>query len=210
MPNITQLTRHYVNSHPSVQDCLKQGIINYSAASRTIANELGIAKSTAAILIALRRYREILKDETNEKKILAILRDSELEVRNKIAVVVIDKYIFSKSLLELQALAKKEGAPFHAVEGIRATTIITAEQYVSKIKQLFRASILLVSQDAVLITMKSTPEIERTPGVTAFVLSRLAQGNVNVLETLSCWTDTLFVIAESDLATAMQLLNFKQ
>jgi len=37
MPTTTEITEKYLTEHPSIKDCLKQGIINYSKLSRKIA-----------------------------------------------------------------------------------------------------------------------------------------------------------------------------
>ena len=97
MQTTTELTKQYLKEHPSIKDCLKHGIINYSKLSRKIAKELDIQKKTSleAILIACRRYETKLKNEKIlEDKILGILKRSELEIKNKIAVVIIDKNNF--------------------------------------------------------------------------------------------------------------------
>ena len=64
MTTTTELTEKYLSEHPSIKDCLKKGIINYSKLSRTIAKELNIEKKTSieAILIACRRYEAKIKD----------------------------------------------------------------------------------------------------------------------------------------------------
>ena len=96
MPTTTELTEKYLSEHPSIKDCLKHGIINYSKLSRKIAKELNIEKETSieAILIACRRYEAKLKDEKIlENKIIDILKRSELEIKNRIVVAIIDKKI---------------------------------------------------------------------------------------------------------------------
>jgi len=73
MANITKITEKYVSEHPSIKDCLKKGLINYSSLTRQITKDLNIdlKKNFDAILIACRRYyRKVRSEETNEKKIL--------------------------------------------------------------------------------------------------------------------------------------------
>jgi len=42
MPSITKLTEDYILEHPSVKDCLKNDLVNFSSLSRKIAEELGL------------------------------------------------------------------------------------------------------------------------------------------------------------------------
>jgi len=58
------------------------------------------------------------------------------------------------------------------------------------------------------ITLKSSEDLEKTPGVIAYLSTLLAENGINIIETMSTWTDTLFVIAEEDIAKVMELLRF--
>ena len=122
MPTTTELTEKYLTEHPSIKDCLKNGIINYSKLSRKIAKELEIEKmaSIEAILIACRRYEVKLKDEQIlEKKILNILKKSELEIKNRIITVIIDKKIYIKNLIEIENKIRRTADTFYAIEGTK-------------------------------------------------------------------------------------------
>ena len=56
--------------------------------------------------------------------------------------------------------------------------------------------------------MKSPKQIETTAGVISYLYSLLGENDINVYETLSCWTDTIFLIDEKDLSKVMALLRF--
>ena len=63
--NTAELTEQYIESHKSIKDCLKHGIINYSSLSRKISRDLRIEKKSSkdAILIAAIRYTKKVKSE---------------------------------------------------------------------------------------------------------------------------------------------------
>ena len=211
MPNITKLTEQYISEHPSIKDALKKGLINYSKLTRQIADELDIdlKKNFDAILIACRRYyRKVKKEETLEKGILDILKRSKVEVKNKIIAVVLDKSIFFESLLNLGKEIKKKGDIFHIIEGTSAITIITSEEYADKIKKLFKNKIIKLNDKLVEITLKSPTEIENIAGVVPYLYSLFGEHGINIVETLSCWTDTIFVVEEKDIAKVMEVLRF--
>ena len=110
MPNITKLTENYILEHPSIKDCLKNGLINYSSLSRQIASDLNLnlKKNFDAILIACRRMkRKLKKEETFENKILKILKESKIEIKNKVIAVVLEKDIFFENLINLEKEIKK-------------------------------------------------------------------------------------------------------
>jgi hypothetical protein len=211
MPTTTELTKKYLAEHPSIKDCLKHGIINYSKLARKIAKELNIEKKTSleAILIACRRYEAKLKDEkTLEDKILTILKKSELEIKNKVVVGIIDKKIYTDKLVKIENKMRKTADIFYAIEGTKVFTIIFSEKYLEELKTLFGNNLLKISKNLAIITIKSPKDLEDTPGVIAFVSSIFSEHGINIVETMSCWTDTIFVISENDISTVMGFLKF--
>ncbi len=211
MPTTTELTEKFVSEHPSIKDCLKKGIINYSKLARMIAKELGIGKKTSieAILIACRRYAEKLKKEkVLEDKIINVLKNSSLEIKNKIIVVTIDKKIYMDNLINIEKKIRKTADIFYAIEGVNVFTIITSEKYLEELRNLFKRNIVKTSKNLAMIILKSPKEIETVPGITAYLYSLFGDHGINIIETMSCWTDTIFVIEEKDIAAVMKLLKF--
>ena len=97
---------------------------------------------------------------------------------------------------------------FHVIEGSNTITLITADEFLEQIKKLFKAKILRVTSNLAEINLKSSSELEKTPGVIAYLTTLLAENGINILETMSTWTDTLFVISENDIAKVMGVLKF--
>ena len=209
--SITKLTEHYIAEHPSVNDCLKKGLINYSSLTRNICKDLNLDlnKNFDAVLIACRRYyRKVSKEPVLEDKIINILKDSKLEVKTKIVVVLVEKNIYYGNLIELQKEVKKKSELFHIIEGSNTTTIITAHEFLGVVKKLFKNKIIKISEGLAEVILKSSEDMENTPGVVAHLSTLLAENGINIIETMSTWTDTLFVIAEKDIARVMGLLRF--
>jgi len=209
--NTAKATEDYVNSHPSVRDCLAKNLINYSKLARQIADELKMNKKSSfeAVLIACRRLQEKLrKARANEDSIMAILKQSKLEMKNRVIAVVLAKGTHYESLIELQKIIKKKGEIFHLIEGANALTVVTNEEFLENIKEMFRKEILVTNKDLVEITIKSPLELETTPGVMGHLYSLFSEHGINIVETMSCYTDTLFLIEEKDVPAAMQALKF--
>jgi aspartokinase len=211
MANITRLTEQYISEHPSIKDCLKKGLINYSSLTRQICKNqnLDSKKNFDAILIACRRYyRKVSKETVLENKIIKILKGSKLEVKNKIVVVLVEKDIYYGHLIELQKEIKKKKELFHIIEGSNTITVITSNEFLNIVKRFFRNKIIKINENLAEITLKSSEDLEKTPGVIAYLSSLLAENGINIIETMSTWTDTLFVIDEKDIAKVMELLSF--
>lgn len=209
--NITKLTEKYISEHPSIKDCLKKEMVNYSKLTRQIASDLKIdlKKNFDAVLIACRRYyRKIKSESTVEAKILNVLKQSKVEIKNKIIVVVVEKSIYLDNLLDLEKEVRKKAEVFHVIEGTNSMTLVTGEEFLEKIRNLFRNKVIKESRNLIEIILKSPREIETVPGIISYLYSLFGEHGINIIETMSCWTDTLFVIKEEDIAKVMELLRF--
>ena len=194
-----------------MKDCLKKGLINYYSLTRQICSDLdlNLKKNFDAVLIACRRYfRKIKSEATTEKKIVDILKGSKIEVKNKINSIILEKNIVFSNLLELEKEAKRFMETFHIIEGTASVTIITTDDFSKKVKQVFRNKTIKEYPDLVEVILKSPREIVTTAGVISYIYSLLGENDINVVDTLSSWTDTIFLVEEKDLSRVMEFLRF--
>ncbi|MBT7903679.1 ACT domain-containing protein [Candidatus Woesearchaeota archaeon] len=215
MVSVTKLTEEYIRKHKSIKDCLKSGLLNYSALARLVFKELKTKKSLPrgvgmeAVLIAARRYKHKLKlEKSSEKQILQVLRESEIEIKTKSVVLVLEKQLYPDKLIEVEKIIKRKKGLFNAIEGVNSITIITTEKYSGEIKQTFKSSIIHEIKGLVSLIVKSPKEIETTPGVMAYLYGVLSDAGINVYHTLSCWTDTFIVVSETDMSRVLELFDF--
>jgi hypothetical protein len=61
-----------------------------------------------------------------------------------------------------------------------------------------RINTLVKHDDCTMIVVHSPEELEATPGVVAFLATLLAEQNVNIVEFISCWTETIIVVEKKD------------
>jgi hypothetical protein len=64
-----------------------------------------------------------------------------------------------------------------------------------------------VNGDLTLIILCSPEELEDTPGCVSVILNAIAAEGINVLEFISCHTDTLMVVRNADAVRAYGVLN---
>lgn len=210
--NITKLAGQYIENHPSVRDCVKKRIVNYSQLSRRIIRENGLKSSDFdAVLIACRRYYwKISKSGILEDKIAGILSKSRLEVKNRIAVAVLYKDVFSEGLIELEKKAKKSRQVFYAVEGTEAITLVISEELLAEVKGTFKSGLKRSWKGLALVILKSTEGVQdTTPGFLAFLTGKISQQGINILEIMSCWSETLLVVSEADIARVLEAFKFQ-
>jgi hypothetical protein len=207
MQNITKITENYIRTHPAIKQSIKNNIINYSKLARLISKEKNI-KNFDAILIACRRYYDKIKKSKFEVSIIDLLKKSRLSIRNKIAVVILEPHVRSKILLDLQKEIDEKNEIMRVVKGESGITLVITEDFLDKIEKKFKNNILKISNNLVEITIKSSERLENIPGVTAYIYSLFGENDINIQETLSCWTDTIIIINKGDLPKSMDLLNF--
>lgn len=206
----TEITIEYIKNHPYIKSCLKKGLINYSSLARLISKEEKIEKKTSkdAILIASRRFKETLSgEEKHEKLIKDLLSKSEIDIKNKVLVLIIDKHTDIGRIDDIQKTVRKDYGIFYLLEGTDNYTIITQERYLGLFTSI-SVHIFKVNKNLASIVIKSPRDIENVIGVVSYLTGLFSENNVNILEFLSCWTDTVFVIDSKDVQKAISFLKF--
>ncbi len=184
---VSRRVEDFVKNKPFVQEAVEQGIVNFSSLARLISKDLGGENFNAVKAALLRANRKLVKQKKQrEKKVIALLRNSSFEMKNKVAA------LHSATPLDLESIASS----------------FTPSGYVYFLEE--RAAEKLKHRDVeggfAIIHLKNRIEIEYTPGVVAFIFSALASENINVVHLLDCREDTFIVIKESDAPLAFSVL----
>lgn len=191
MPSVSENVWLYVKGKPYLQEALEKGVVNYSALARVIDREMGRGNFDA-VKAALRRLNEKLKKERRnvEQKVLKVIKASRLEMRDKIAVII------SNRKLDIPVIAVARSASGY--------TYIVGEDVIERAEH---KDFLKIQKNLNMITIISPESLEDTPGVLAYLLSSLAAENINVVEFVSCYRDTLLVFKDSDITKAFEILS---
>jgi len=193
--SIAELVWLYVKRRPFLKETLREGVINHSALARRISKELSTGKgSEAAVKMALIRLSGRLRRSEGdlESSILRVLRESSITIRSKVAVLISSKELEGVKYL---SYAESRGALTYVVEEKEA-------------ERHLRARALKKSESNLnLISIHSPEELEDVPGVIAHILNSLAMEGINVVEFISCYTDTLLVVRQPDTARAYEMLS---
>ncbi|HLC46624.1 MAG TPA: ACT domain-containing protein [Candidatus Nanoarchaeia archaeon] len=200
----------YVLQYPSVKDCLKEGLVNYSALSRMIISDLKLSrKDFDAVLVSCRRLQRRLRGEpSSEKKVRDILSAAKIDIKTGISVFILERDVYIDDLTELEKRIRKKSEVFHLLEGVNTLTLITRQEFAEEIKELFKNKIIRKNEGLVELMIRTSKEIEKTYGVLSYLYSLLAENKINVFETFSTWTDTVILIDEANLENAVKLFKF--
>jgi len=186
---VAQSVRNHLRNKPYLLEALEKGIVNLSELSRQIQKELE-SSNTPAVKAALRRYAMDLQKhkQKREERVLQVLKRSGITVFDKKAVIITSKELETSSGMKVDLLGK------HVY-------------LLDKGELPERVSTLVKHDNCTMIVVHSPEELEATPGVVAFLTTLLAEQNVNMIEFISCWTETIIVVEKKDSLKTYEVLS---
>ncbi|MFH0906289.1 MAG: ACT domain-containing protein [archaeon] len=137
-----------------------------------------------------------------------ILKESELEFKNKIAIVVLDKSVYTENFIEMQKKSRRYADIYYTLEGVNAISLIMSKKILDSLENLSEKNIIKVlSEDLALVTIRFPESANMTPGVLSYIYAVLSENNINIYAAMTSWTDALFVISEDNLTKVMTILK---
>jgi len=185
--SISKQVKMYIEHKPYILEALEENIINYSALAREICKELKL-KNSDTVKVSLIRIAEKNKKIKRkiQEKATKILKESNFSIKNKIAA------LHHNTFVDVKAVAYSKtpsGYMFFLDENIAK-----------------KSNFKKIDCNLAIIHIKSSQEIEHTPGAIAFILSSLASEGINVSHFISCREDTFIIVEEHDAPLSFRIL----
>lgn len=205
---VARQVRVYLENHPAVADAIRMGIANYTAVARRIAGELGLPYSSA-VVAACRRYPRGRELQAREAGVRRVLRKSRIETRTKVAAITVRQGVdvlqrlgdVVEELLDEESLCR-------LIQVSRGTVVIIDEDSVPRItKRLREDQIVRVRRNLVEVAVTGPESIEETPGLLTVLTGIVSAQGINIVEALSCYTDTIFLFELGDFPLALAALS---
>ena len=186
---IAQNVRNHLQNKPYLLEALEKGIVNLSELSRQIQDELKI-ENMSAVKAALRRFSEELQKhkQKREEKVLQVLKRSAMALYDRKSVIITPNDIITQTGMKVDLLGK-------------VVYLLDRSDLPKRINSLVK------HDNCTMIVVHSPEELEATPGVVAFLTTLLAEQNVNIIEFISCWTETIIVVEKKDSLKAYEVLS---
>ena len=188
--SIAEQVFEWIECHPYVRLALKKGLVNYSSLAREIQSELSI-KNFDAMIVAIRRHYEKLQKVPNidPGKIRGILNKSQLEIRTAINVYI----------LKGETPPSLSSSHYsHLIRGSKFSVVITdmkldigAEKH----------------EGLVEVRIRSPEDIETEPGSILEIYQKLFEHGINIVETYSCYIDTVVIVEKRDILKTIKALS---
>ncbi|HTZ62092.1 MAG TPA: ACT domain-containing protein [Thermoplasmata archaeon] len=206
--SIARQVRDYLDGHPVLADAIRLGIGNYSAIARRIGTDLG-QERPEAIIAACRRYPRGRGESFREAGVRRVLRKSRIETRTKVAAITLAQGIdVLQRLGDVVEELLDENSLCRLIQVSRGTVVIVDEESVLRVtKELRGPQVLGVHKGLVELAVTGPESIEETPGLLTLLTGVLSAQGINIVEALSCYTDTIFLLDQRDLNAAIAVLT---
>jgi len=197
-----------VENDPPIQDALERGYGNYSAIARLLKPRveeiLGREASLEGLVTAVKRTRTLYAPKMEYQPIIA---ESVINLRTDVAKISVEK---TRRNLEKARLISADFPEvfFQVLEGASTLTLVTDQRVFDQVCSVFtEEDTLQEKQNLAAVIVQSPRGIVDTPGCIAAFYSLLSRGQINIEETVSCFTETVMVLRMEDAARAFSLLS---
>jgi hypothetical protein len=206
--SVARRVRDYLDGQPALSDAIRLGIANYSAVARRVSDDLGLPASEA-VIAACRRYPKGRGESARAAGVRRVVRKSRIETRTKVATITAS--LGGEVLQRLGDVVEElldENSLCRLIQVSRGTVIIVDEDSVPRVvKALREDQVIRIRKDLIEVAVASPVSIEETPGLLTLLTGVLSAQGINIVEALSCYTDTIFLLDRDDLNPALAVLS---
>ncbi|EKE13203.1 MAG: hypothetical protein ACD_13C00058G0002 [uncultured bacterium] len=213
MISTTNVVEELIKKAPFLETAMAEDLVNYSSLARYLKPEIEkrLFKDIkeGAIIMALKRASIRLKSTIpKSNEILKNLGD--ITIRSNL----IDYTFLNSPTLGdaqnkiLEATAGRKDIFMTVSHGISQVTVIASEAVEKDIKEIFKHETAICSiSDLSSLTIRIPEEATKTPGVLYSILKVLAWEGINMIETISTYTELTIILGTKDIERAFSLLK---
>ena len=199
---ISHAVQKLVDEKVYIQESMDKDIISYASLAKQlqpeIEEELGKKVKKHAIEMALRRYREQLKQK---HKTVSFNYSSDIIMKTKICdiAVVRSPTLLGKIRKLYDIIDFERGDILNIIQGSSEVSIVTNGRYKKKFLEILKdEKILIQEEDLISLTMTFSKNFYYTPGVVFNIIRNIAWENINIYEIVSTNTELTFIIHKND------------
>jgi hypothetical protein len=207
--SISKTVQNLIDEDLSLQDALQRDYANYSAIARMILPKIKETVNSEVNLESV--ITSVKRAKTNytilQGKITRVVAGSGLNIRTDMAKVSVEK---TKENLDKirKMLATFSGDFLQVIEGNIVVTLISDLNSFNKISSIFtKKDVIDQKQNLATVIIRSPDEITSTPGCVQAFYNAVSRRHINIEETMSCYTETIIVLAMEDVSKAFAALT---
>tara|TARA_B100001013_G_scaffold42007_2_gene22276 strand:- start:2774 stop:3460 length:687 start_codon:yes stop_codon:yes gene_type:complete len=207
--SIAKITRDLIESDMSIQDSIARNYVNISGVARLLKPKIEkISKTNVneeAIITAIKRITPKYNSVSNE--IMEIISKSSINVRTGVSKLSVVKNKRNQEKIRNAMINNKEEF-IQISEATSALTVIYSQEFRKELTRRFNnAEILEDSVNLAAIIVHSPIEVINIPGFVFTIYGQVAKRQINIEDTVSCFTDTIIVVKTKDVAMTFSALN---
>jgi aspartokinase len=188
---------------------MDMGLINIRALADYIITEEKVDGTIDAVISALRRYEPDGHEEiyANAQKIIGKI--ISISTRSKIISISLVKDSKIQQLLPqlFSIIHYNRGDVLRIAQADESIKILIDGRNLEKIQKLIPKELIKgVEKNLAEINVHQHPDTIYTPGVIAIISNDLAMNNINIIETVSCFPEWIWIVEEKDLLTTYKVI----
>jgi len=211
--NISDQIKTFLESDFIIRKCLFKNIISLRALSRHIIKKLDLKeKNLDAVISAIRRYKRIEKEESNDK-LRRIFSEIKVITRSNIVDIRVQKNKRSaENISKINSIVDIEkGEIIRFIQAEQSITIIIDEKNLDKFYSIFsKSDCISIDKKLVEINLQFTEEAQDIKGIVALVTSSLNAEGINVVEIMSSAPELLIIVKKEELLKTLNAVNTLQ
>lgn len=206
--SVSKAVRYLIGLEKGYKSALDGGYANLSALAKllkpTVDALIGRDVKHSTIVTSLKRLRA--RVPVRRLAIAQVIARSKLEAKTGLAKLTLKRNRASLGIA--RDLAVRARGFFQLLDGITSITLICSRERLEEVKkELPRQLIVGESESIAALIIVSPATIEKTHGVISHILEWLAYREINVEEVISCYKDTIILVATEDGGKAFDALN---
>lgn len=212
MATISGCVKRIVQTSPFIGEMLSRNILSYSNYADLILpdvkKQLEKPVSKSAVVMALRRYADELRDTSISKEGSRV--DYQIVMKTNIFDInMVRRDQFISRLGDLYSgLSLEQGDFLNISLGSNEVSLAVSDKYRPLVERLTeKETILHRMEDLVACTLIFTGEFLQTPGIVYEAVRRLAWEKINMVEIISTMNELTFVISRENSMKAFSVLQ---
>jgi len=207
--SISKTVQNLIDEDLSLQDAMQRDYANYSAIARMLISKIketaGNQVNIESVITAVKRVK--VNYTVLQGKITKVVAGSGLNIRTDMAKVSVEKT--KENLEKVRKMLATFSADFlQVLEGNSVITLISDLNSFNNISSIFaKKDVIDQKKNLATIIIRSPDEITSTPGCVQAFYNAVSRRHINIEETMSCYTETIIVLAMEDVSKAFAALT---
>ena len=210
--SVNRAVKEEVDSDFSMQDAIARDYANISSLARLLVPRVARRMKSRAkdvsevgVASALKRLRDSYSAAS--PSVAKVIGGSIVNVRTHVSRLSVEKT--KRTLQTVSSLLGEFQEDFIQVsESLSSITLIFDQRLHKRVRRaLSAAEVLQEGEECAAITVHSPHAIINTAGCVSAFFDQLSRRNVNVEDTVSCYTDTIMVVSMKDASRAFEALT---